>query len=250
MLNFFIIIIIIIFIIILIFIFCDKMEISPRTFKEIIYNPKVYNTLELIGILCTLEILISFILSTYNPPYEHILIRLDFISISILSFQFLYKLIGSRDKLKFLSNIYNIIDAIVIGAFILYLLQIWATNAIISLRIINAVRILVLLRIVKFKHLKLSREMINFITILTYSFIISSFIWLVENEANPGINNFADAFYFTVISLTTVGYGDITPVTPWGKGIVVLSILYLVSGLITKIQSLLYRELERKRSRE
>ncbi|MBW9223239.1 ion transporter [Methanothermococcus sp. SCGC AD-155-E23] len=223
------------------------MGLSLKTLRESIYHPRVYNTLELIGILCTLEILISFILSTYQPPYEHILIKLDFISISILSLHFLYKLLGTRDKLRFLANIYNIIDAVVIGAFILYLLQIWATNAIISLRIINAVRILVLLRIIKFKHLRLSREMINFITILTYSFIISSFIWLVENEVNPGINNFADAFYFTVISLTTVGYGDITPVTPWGKGIIVLSILYLVSGLITKIQSLLYRELERKR---
>ncbi|HIQ32098.1 MAG TPA: ion transporter [Methanothermococcus okinawensis] len=223
------------------------MGLSLKALRERIYHPRVYNTLELIGILCTLEILISFILSTYHPPYEHILIKLDFISISILSLHFLYKFMGTREKLRFLANIYNIIDAVVIGAFILYLLQIWATNAIISLRIINAVRILVLLRIVKFKHLRLSREMINFITILTYSFIISSFIWLVENEVNPGINNFADAFYFTVISLTTVGYGDITPVTPWGKGIIVLSILYLVSGLITKIQSLLYRELERKR---
>jgi len=223
------------------------MRLSLSSLKERIYSPKVYNTLEIIGILCTLEILISFILSTYNPPYEYIFLKLDFASISILSFQFFYKLIGSKDKLNFLRNIYNIIDAVVIGAFILYSLQIYSTNAIVSLRIINAVRILILLRIIKFKHLRLSREVINFITILTYSFIISSFIWLVENEVNPNINNFADAFYFTVISLTTVGYGDITPVTPWGKGIIVLSILYIVSGLITKIQSLFYRELEKEK---
>lgn len=171
---------------------------------------------------------------------------MDFIAISFLSFGFIYKLVGTKNKLKFFKNLYNIIDAIVIGAFILYLLQIYSTNAIISLRIINAVRILVLLRIVKFKNLSLSREMVNFITILTYCFIISSFIWLAENEVNPRINNFADAFYFTVISLTTIGYGDITPMTMWGKIIIVLAVLYLISGLITKIQSVLYKELEKK----
>ena len=211
-----------------------------------IYNPRVYHAIEIIGILCTLEILISFILSTYNPPYEDILIKMDFIAISFLSFEFIYKLIGTKNKLKFFKDLYNIIDAVVIGAFILYLLQIYSTNAIISLRIINAVRILVLLRVVKFKHLSLSREMVNFITILTYSFIISSFIWLAENEVNPGINNFADAFYFTVISITTIGYGDITPMTMWGKIIIVLAVLYLISGLITKIQSGLYNELGKK----
>ncbi|HIP17488.1 MAG TPA: ion transporter [Methanothermococcus okinawensis] len=211
-----------------------------------IYSPRVYNAIEIINILCTLEILISFILSTYNYSYENILIKMDFIAISFLSFGFIYKLVGTKNKLKFFKNLYNIIDAIVIGAFILYLLQIYSTNAIISLRIINAVRILVLLRIVKFKNLSLSREMVNFITILTYCFIISSFIWLAENEVNPRINNFADAFYFTVISLTTIGYGDITPMTMWGKIIIVLAVLYLISGLITKIQSVLYKELEKK----
>ncbi|WP_421077678.1 hyperpolarization-activated voltage-gated potassium channel [Methanothermococcus sp. Ax23] len=203
-----------------------------------IYTPRILNTVEIIGILCTIEILISFILSTYNPPYEYILMELDFISISFLTFEFFYKLMGAKNKLKFFKNIYNIIDAIVVGAFALYLLQMTSTTAVVSLRIINAVRILILLRVIKFKHLNLSRESINFITILIFSFILSCFIWLAENEVNPKINNFADAFYFTVISITTIGYGDITPQTMWGKIIIVLAVLYIVSGLITRAQKI------------
>ncbi len=207
---------------------------------------KLYNLLEILGIVCTLEIIISFILSTYNVPFENILIKLDFISITILSIEFIYRLYLSKDKVVFFKNIYNVLDAIVIGAFILYLLQIYSSNAIVSLRIINSVRILVLLRIIKFKHLKLSPETINFITILIFSFILSSFIWLAENGVNPGINNFGDAFYFTVISITTIGYGDITPKTTVGKMIIVLAVLYIISGLMTRAQKIIRNELENK----
>ncbi len=226
--------------------FWDIMTALPKLPK--IYTPNLYRAIEITSILCTIEILISFIVSTFNIPhvYEYILMKLDFISISFLTFEFFYRLFGAKNKLKFFKNIYNIIDAIVVGAFVLYLLQMISTTAIVSLRIVNAIRVLVLLRIIKFKHLNLNPETINFITILTFSFILSCFIWLAENEANPKINNFADAFYFTVVSITTIGYGDITPQTIWGKIIIVLAVLYIISGLITRVQNMVRCELEKK----
>ncbi len=216
----------------------------PKLFN--IYSPRVFKIVEIIGLLCTFEILVSFVLSTYNPPYENILIKLDFISLSFLTFEFFYKLFGARDKFKFLKNIYNIIDAIVVGAFVLYLLQITSTTAFVSLRLINTIRVLVLLRIIKLRHINLSHETLNFITILIFSFILSCFIWLAENGVNPKINNFADAFYFTVISITTIGYGDITPQTMWGKMIIVFAVLYIISGLISKVQKIISYEIEKR----
>ena len=211
-----------------------------------IYNPKIVNTVEIIGLICTVEIIISFILSTYNPPYVDILIKLDYISICYFTFEVIYKFIGTKNKTEFFKSIYNIIDTIIIVAFALYTLQIIYSKAVVGLRVINAVRVLVLLRVIKFRKLHLSPETINFITILTFSFILSCFIWLAENEVNPKINNFADAFYFTVISITTIGYGDITPQTMWGKMIIVLAVLYIISGLMTRAQKVISREFEKK----
>jgi len=34
-----------------------------------------------------------------------------------------------------------------------------------------------------------------------------------ENVLNPNINTFFDSLYYTIISITTVGFGDINPVT-------------------------------------
>ncbi len=216
-----------------------------RSFTDKIYDPKILRIIEIIGLLCTIEIIISFILSTYNPPYVDTLIKLDYISICFFTFEIIYKFIGSNNKIEFFKNIYNIIDAVIIIAFILYTLQIIYSKAIVGLRVINAVRVLVLLRVIKFRKLHLSPETINFISILTFSFILSCFIWLAEHDANPKINNFADAFYFTVVSITTIGYGDITPKTMWGRIIIVLAVLYIISGLMTKAQSIFSNELKK-----
>jgi voltage-gated potassium channel len=53
--------------------------------------------------------------------------------------------------------------------------------------------------------------------------------YIVESISNLGVWTFGDAFYFTVVTLTTVGFGDITPLSGAGKWVTVLMIL---SGII------------------
>ena len=52
---------------------------------------------------------------------------------------------------------------------------------------------------------------------------------MVEGGVNEKVNSFGDAFYFTVVALTTVGFGDISPVSEAGRWVTVLMIL---SGII------------------
>ncbi len=63
-------------------------------------------------------------------------------------------------------------------------------------------------------------------------FFASTVIYIFEGTgANPNINNFYDAIYWAVVTITTVGFGDISPVTAEGRFVTI----FLIIGGITSI---------------
>ncbi|HEY9080588.1 ion transporter [Magnetovibrio sp.] len=70
-------------------------------------------------------------------------------------------------------------------------------------------------------------------------FVASTLAFVVENEAQPDkFSSIPAAMYWAVITMTTVGFGDIVPITPWGKvlgafiGIVGLAMVALPAGIL------------------
>lgn len=65
-------------------------------------------------------------------------------------------------------------------------------------------------------------------TLIVFVFVTTGFVYTSFAGQHPGIAGYLDALYFTVTSLTTTGYGDITLPGPWGR---VLSIITMVVGI-------------------
>lgn len=64
--------------------------------------------------------------------------------------------------------------------------------------------------------------------LVTFVFVATGFVYTSFIGQGAGITGYIDALYFTVTSLTTTGYGDITLPGPWGK---VLSMAIMISGI-------------------
>ncbi len=76
-------------------------------------------------------------------------------------------------------------------------------------------------------HLRVTRILF---TVFCLIFIASGTIYVVEHDHSPGtFATFFDAFYFSVVTLTTVGYGDIVPASTHGR---VFTILIIISGVL------------------
>jgi voltage-gated potassium channel len=129
------------------------------------------------------------------------------------------------------------------------------------LLVIRALRLLRIFRILKLGHfvregrvlidaLRSSREKITvfMIFVLLMVTIIGAVMYLVEGGQNPNFSSIPRAIYWAIVTLTTVGYGDITPTTSFGQFLsaIVMILGYAVIAVPTGIVSVGLMNREKK----
>jgi voltage-gated potassium channel len=192
-------------------------------------------------ILLNLLVCFIFVYDTYtiSEKTRSTLWTIEVITVILFSIEYLARLYGARNKKKYIFNIYSMIDLLAILPTIPFL---FLPTSAVNYGFIRIIRVFKVLRIFRFLRFtqdpyfffgNISMAMLNVVrlllTLLMIFFVSSGFFWHFENQVNPHVNTFGDAFYFTVVALTTVGFGDIIPVTQAGKWVTVLMIL---SGII------------------
>ena len=92
------------------------------------------------------------------------------------------------------------------------------------------------------------RRMMHVDFLLVYALgliiIAATIVTSVETTAGSQINSFEDALWWSIVTVTTVGYGDMTPVTATGRAIAMVLMLVgigLFGGLIANLASLLQK---------
>jgi voltage-gated potassium channel len=149
-------------------------------------------------------------------------------------------------RLKFMISPMAVIELLVILPFVLSLLTF------LDLRYLSAFRFILVLRIFKlgkyaealdtFKHVIFDKKeelVITFFTIIALLVVSSSLMYLVERNDNPEFASIPETMWWAVSTLTTVGYGDVLPITPLGKilgsliAILGIAMFALPAGLIS-----------------
>ncbi len=151
------------------------------------------------------------------------------------------RLYAAENRIRQAVDIYSIIDIIaIIPTLSMLILPFFGIGLNISmLRIIRGFRVFRIFRFLRFTATSdfffgnISLHMLRVVrlvfTILMIFFVSSGLFFYVEKGINPYVHNFGDAFYFSVVTLTTVGFGDIIPKSDAGKWV---TILMIVSGII------------------
>jgi voltage-gated potassium channel len=170
---------------------------------------------------------ISFVAQTYEVSEitRHRLNLLDDIILGVFVFEYFLRLICAEQKLKYLFSLYAIIDLVAILPFFLGAIDVT------FIRLLRWFRILRLIRLVESRSLfahKTEDIAILFrilFTLLAIVFVFSGLVYQIEHPSNPKFHNFLDAFYFSIFTMTTVGYSDVMPQSDAGKLTTVIMVL-------------------------
>jgi len=177
-----------------------------------------------------------FVAQTYplSPTTEAWLWRLEVGIALVFVVEYVLRLYGARDRLAEFTNVYTVVDLLSVLP-TLSVLLLPAPLVVLNVGFLKVVRIVRVLRFYRFTQderfffgtvsLRTLRVVKLLLTVLVIFFISAGLFYSVEYQANPGVDNFGDAFYYMVVTLTTVGFGDIVPVTRAGRWVTVAGVL-------------------------
>lgn len=211
---------------------------------EIIYEAdtplgKFFDILLIVLIVLSVILVMLESVKEIDRNYHAVLLNLEWIVTIFFSFEYIARVISVKKPFKYIFSFYGIID--LISTIPLYLSYIFAgSQVLLAVRSFRLLRIFRILKLVKFigeasqlkAALKASRAKIAvFIyVVLILSVIMGTIMYLIEdNEA--GFTSIPRSIYWTIVTLTTVGYGDIAPQTNLGQFLATI-IMVLGYGII------------------
>ena len=174
-----------------------------------------------------------FVVQTYpiNARTKTTLEIVDLVILIVFAIEYTMRLWSAEDTRKYFFSYFGFIDLISI----LPLFLGWVNVS--YLRIFRWFRILRIIRFWKIEKKVLgfkSEDSIVFVriflTLFTLIFVYAGLIYQVEHQINSDrLVNFFDAFYFVVVTMTTVGYGDVTPLSEAGR---LMTVLMIFTGVL------------------
>jgi voltage-gated potassium channel len=182
---------------------------------------------------------------SYFDQWQPIFHVLDVIILLFFALEYLLRVLIARKRWKFVFSFLGIIDLIVILPLFGHALNLG------FLRGFRMLKILYLLKTIRQSHLMLAffrsfrlykQELRIFCaTFLSVMLMSSMGIYALEHDVNYAFSTMTDSIWWSIVTITNVGYGDIVPITIMGKivgGIVMmmgLATVALMTAILTKI---------------
>ncbi len=224
-------------------------EYSPtphwkRKLHEVIFEAdtpggKAFDIVLLIAIVLSVAAVLLESVVEVRAQYGAQLRALEWVLTILFTIEYVLRLICIGRPLKYALSFYGIIDLLAILPSYLSLIIPGSQ----SLTVIRALRLLRIFRVLKLAHFvgeasmlraavyASTRKIIVFLAfILTLILIVGSLMYLIEGGGG-GFTSIPQSIYWAVVTMTTVGYGDIAPATVLGK-ILASVVMILGYGII------------------
>src|SRR5690554_6876171 len=228
------------------------MTALQKKLYEIIFEAdtpagKLFDILLLIIILISVVLVMLESIAGYRQRYHDVLVLTEWIITGIFTLEYILRLCIVKKPLKYVFSFYGIIDFLAViptylGLFII------SYQSLLVIRVLRLLRVFRILKLTRYsmagriltKALWASRAKISvfLFSVVLIVIIVGTLMYLIEGEKS-GFSSIPESIYWSIVTLTTVGYGDLSPVTPFGQllaGIVMIlgyGIIAVPTGIVT-----------------
>ncbi|MBC6608944.1 ion transporter [Hymenobacter sp. BT188] len=232
----------------------DNPSAQPSRWKQAVYQVifeadthvgQAFDITLLWAILLSVLVAMLESVQSINQQYGPYLRALEWFFTILFTIEYITRLIVVRRPLKYASSFLGVIDFLAIVPTFLSLLVVGSQY----LLIIRTIRLLRVFRILKLSRfvgeaavimgaLKASRhKILVFLTFVVAMVVITGTLMYVIEGGQNGFSSIPQSIFWAIVTLTTVGYGDISPTTTLGKALasVIMIMGYAIIAVPTGI---------------
>ncbi|WP_423736709.1 ion transporter [Chitinophaga caseinilytica] len=217
---------------------------------------KAFDIALLACILTSILVVMLDSVDSLHSRYGGLFFALEWAFTILFTIEYILRLVCIRKPVRFVFSLLGVIDLLALIPSYLSFLFAGAQ----SLLVLRALRLLRIFRIFRLVHFisemrfltvaigrSLRKISIFILFVLTCVIILGSVIYLVEDH-NAGFTSIPQSVYWAIVTITTVGYGDVAPATPLGKFIASFimllgyGIIAVPTGIVTTEMAHAYRE--------
>jgi len=208
---------------------------------------KLFDEILIISILASVLVVMLDSVTWIRRDHEGLLYALEWFFTILFSIEYALRLISVKRPDKYATSFFGIVDLLtVIPTYLDIFLP--GTRFLLAVRILRVLRIFRVLKLAKYvgetnfllRALKASSRKITvfLFSIVTIVIVLGSLMYIVEGAEN-GFTSIPKSIYWAIVTLTTVGYGDVAPQTSFGQALSVVvmvmgySIIAVPTGIVT-----------------
>ncbi|WP_139957872.1 ion transporter [Flavicella sediminum] len=198
---------------------------------EIIYEAdtkagKLFDVLLLVTIVASIILVMLESVPTIDAVYHNFFNIAEWVITLLFTIEYILRIICIKKPSSYIFSYFGLIDFLATIPKYLSLIM-GGTHALLVLRALRLLRVFRILKISRYigesnkliSALKASRPKITVFVfaVMILAIILGTVMYLVEGNADSGFTSIPRSIYWTIVTLTTVGYGDITPATALGQ---------------------------------
>ena len=216
----------------------NSQSVAQKKIYEVIfgYESKAgrwFDILLMLLIIISVSAVLLDSIASVHAHYGELLYQFELIFTLLFTVEYVLRLYSTPDKRAYIFSFYGVVDLLSILPTYIALFYPSAVYLIV-IRIMRVLRVFRILKLIRYMGeanmlyaalLQARRKIFVFLfSVVTLIIIFGTLMFIIEGGEN-GFDSIPESIYWAIVTITTVGYGDVAPQTPLGQFIAAIAMI-------------------------